>query len=310
MKKFNKYSIVAVIAVILAFGMTSLVKASHPPVDLGTTEDFAILAGTEITNVPTSAITGDVGLYPGSGAAIGLTCPQVDGTIYDRDGAGDPCFVTDDPLLDTAKQDLVIAYDDAASRIPVTEIATELGGQTLTDGTYDSDSTTFGITAGAGPLILDGEGDPDAVFIFLMNSGATGLTVGPGSEVQLTGEAQACNVFWKLNTATIDTTAVFKGTILALTSITVANDADIEGRLLARNAEVTLISDTITVPTCAEDVVPPVEDEDTTDTDTTPGLPDTGIAPNKGDSSWGLIAPAAIVISLGALYRSRRGQAL
>ncbi|MBC8132406.1 MAG: DUF3494 domain-containing protein, partial [Deltaproteobacteria bacterium] len=83
---------------------------------------------------------------------------------------------------------------------PVTTIPTELGGQTLTPGVYSSASTTFGITAGAGPLILDAQSDPYGVFIFLMNSGATGLTVGPGSVVQLTGQAQACNVFWKLNT--------------------------------------------------------------------------------------------------------------
>lgn len=46
--------------------------------------------------------------------------------------------------------------------------------------------------------------------------------------------AQACNVFWRVDSADIGTTAGFKGTVLALNSITVANGANIEGRLLAR----------------------------------------------------------------------------
>ena len=72
----------------------------------------------------------------------------------------------------------------------------------------------------------------------------------------LAGRAQACNVFWRLNTASIDTTAVFKGNILALTSITVNQGANIEGRLLARNGNVTLIQDTITRSACARPVTP------------------------------------------------------
>jgi membrane-associated protease RseP (regulator of RpoE activity) len=299
MKKFNKNLIVVVLAIVFTLGLTGIVKASHPTVDLGTAEDFAILAGTGITNVPTSTITGDVGLSPTTGAAItGLTCAEVIGTIYDVDGTfAGTCEVEDAPLLTTAKNDLVTAYDDAAGRTPVTTIATELGGQTLTDGVYDSASTTFEITAGAGPLVLDGEGNPDAVFIFEMESGATGLTVGPGSEVQLTGEAQACNVFWRLNTATIDTTAVFKGTILALTSITVADGADIEGRLLARNGNVTLINDTITVPTCLAE----------TTTTSVPGLPNAGIAPeNESSTSWNIIISAGIVVALSSFYLARK----
>jgi hypothetical protein len=240
-------------ALALAIGAPVANGAVQAQVGLGTADSFAILSGTpDITDAGnTSVITGNVGLYPGPGAGIGLLCSQVTGTIYARDATGDPCFTVNDPLLLTAKNDLTTAYNDAASRTPVTTVPTELGGQTLTPGVYSSASTTFGITAGAGPLILDAQGDPFGVFIFLMNSGATGLTVGPGSVVQLTGQAQACNVFWKLNTATIDTTAVFKGTILALTSITVANGADIEGRLLARNGDVTLINDTITRTGCA-----------------------------------------------------------
>lgn len=234
--------------------------ASPGPVNLGTADPFVILAGTpNITDAGNaSVITGNVGLSPATGAGIGLFCSQVTGTIYSVDAAGPlPCRVTDPALLTTAKNDLSATFTDVAGRTPVTTVPTELGGTTKTPGVYDSASTTFGITAGAGPLILDAQGDPNGVFIFEMNADGTGLTVGPGSQVQLTGGAQACNVFWRVNTATIDTTAVFKGNILALNSITVNNGANIEGRLLARNGNVTLINDTITRSVCATPPGPP-----------------------------------------------------
>ena len=233
--------------------------ASPTPVSLGTADPFAILAGTPaITNVPNSVITGNVGLSPATGAGIGVTCSEVTGTIYSVDAAGPlPCRVTDPALLTLAKNNLTAAYTDVAGRTPVSTVATELGGTTKTPGVYDSASTTFGITAGAGPLILDAQGDPNGVFIFEMGAGGTGLTAGPGSQVQLRGRAQACNVFWRLTSATIDTTAVFKGNILALTSITVNAGANIEGRLLARNGQVTLIQDTITRSVCAASPIPP-----------------------------------------------------
>lgn len=281
------------------FSLIGSVRAATTTVDLGTAGPFAILSGTpNITDSPTSTITGNVGLYPGPGSGIGLLCSQVTGIIYARDGTGDPCFTVNAPLLVTAKADLVTAYDDAAGRTPVSSVPTELGGTTKTAGVYGSASTTFEITAGAGPLILNGEGNPDAVFIFEMNSGATGLIVGPGSEVQLTGQAQACNVFWRVNTATIDTTAVFKGNILALTSITVANGANIEGRLLARNGSVTLINDTIAVPACT-----------TSAGGSTPGLPDTGVGPtNESSALSDAIIQIGSVIAIALVYLARRKQ--
>ncbi len=243
---------VALLAATFVIAVPAADAVSPAPVNLGTADPFAILSGEEITDSPTSSITGNVGLYPGTGAALGLVCAQVNGTIYDRDGAGDPCFTTDDPLLLLAKNALTAAFIDADARGVDATIGTELGGTTQFPGVYDSADTTFQISAGpGGPLVLDGQGDPNAVFIFQMDAEGTGLTVGPGSSVSLINGAQACNVFWVLDTATIDTTAVFKGNILALNSITVENGANIEGRLLARDGNVTLINDTIVRSVCA-----------------------------------------------------------
>lgn len=299
MKTGNKLIAAAVLVVGITFSLFGLVRAATATVNLGTAGNFAILAGTPtISNTGGTTVTGNVGLSPATGAGIGLLSSAVTGTIYAVDGAGPVGSINDPGLLTTAKNDLVTAFDDAAGRTPVTTVATELGGTTKFAGVYDSNSSTFGITAGAGPLVLDGQGDAGAVFIFLMGAEGTGLTVGPGSTVSLVNGAQACNVFWKVDTASIDTTAVFKGNILALTSISVANGANIEGRLLARNGDVTLINDTITRAVCAAEGV----------TTRTP-LPTT-LATTGMDSNWLLAITLAGIITLAIILEDRYSKEL
>lgn len=298
-KSFTLVAIFAIIAaVIVTLVNAHFAHAAPTPVNLRTASPFAILSGTpNITDAGnTSVINGDVGLSPASGAGIGLGCSQVSGTIYSVDAAGPACRVTNGPLLLTAKNNLTTAYVDVAGRTPVTTVPTELGGTTLVAGVYDSASTTFGITAGAGDLVLDGQNDSSSVFIFQAPFSGTGLNVGSASRVSLINGAKACNVFWRVDSASIDTTATFVGTILALNSITVANGATIEGRLLARNGNVTLINDTITVPVC---------DENDTDTDTTdiiPGLPNTGETAGKGPLLVSLAATVLLAASLVLAY--------
>lgn len=294
MKIGNKLIAAAVLVVAISFSLFGLAKAATATVNMGTAGNFAILAGTpNITNTGATTVTGNVGLSPAAGSGIGLLSTQVTGTIYAVDASGPTGSINNPGLLTTAKNDLTTAYNDAAGRTPVTIVATELGGTTKTAGVYASNAGTFGITAGAGPLILDGQGDASAVFIFLMGSDATGLTAGPGSVISLRNGAQACNVFWKVNTASIDTTAVFKGSILALDSITVANGANIEGRLLARNGSVTLVNDTITRSVCSAGGVTTLTPIPTT-------LAKTGI-----DSGWLLAFTLASVITLAIILEDQ-----
>jgi hypothetical protein len=124
-----------------------------------------------------------------------------------------------------------------------------LAGRRLDPGVYNS---TGGILI-SGPiaLTLDGGGDPNAVFIFQAASSGD-LTVDPTSSVTYTNGAQPCNVFWKVNSAFLkNTDQTFVGTILGLTQITLTEHITVEGRVLARNADVTFIHDTINRPTCA-----------------------------------------------------------
>lgn len=283
---------ITTVFLILFVFTNNFAHALQSTVNLGAAAPFAILSGTpNITDAGNaSVISGSVGLSPATGAGIGLLCSQVTGgTIYSVDAAGPlPCRVTNGPLLVTAKNNLTSAYTDAAGRTPVTTVPTELGGTTLVSGVYDSASTTLGITAGAGALVLDGQGDSSSVFIFQAPFSGTGLDVGAGSTVSLINGAQACNVFWRVDTASIGTTASFVGTILALNSITVANGATIQGRLLARNGNVTLINDTITTSLC--------EGNDSSD-NIVPGLPNTGSGLSE-NILWTLI-PA--VVGLGVL---------
>src|SRR5659263_210816 len=102
------------LVVMLVVPATSM--AAQPPVNLGTTASFAVLAGSTITNTGPTTITGDVGLSPGS-AFTGQASVTLNGALHVADA-----------VAVQAKKDLVTAYNDAAGRTPVATIATELGG--------------------------------------------------------------------------------------------------------------------------------------------------------------------------------------
>lgn len=122
-----------------------------------------------------------------------------------------------------AQSDVVIAHDDAAGRAPTANIARDLVGRTLVDGVYRS----TGPIALSGTLTLDGQGDPNATFIFQV---ASTLITASSSRVVLVNGAQACNVYWQVgSSATLGTTSSFAGSILALTSISVKTGTVVEG---------------------------------------------------------------------------------
>jgi LPXTG-motif cell wall-anchored protein len=226
--------------VAIALLIPSFSQAAQPPVSLGTTSNFAVLAGSTITNTGPTTIGGtaggDVGLAPGT-AFTGSASVTMSGVQH----------LADTVAVD-AKTALVAAYDDAAGRTPVTSVATELGGTTLLPGVYGN--PTLGIT---GALTLDAQGDPNAVFIFQT---ASTLITASSSSVNMINGAQACNVYWQVgSSATFGTSTSFIGHVFALTSITANTGATFRGQLLARNGAVTLDTNTITNDACAA-VVP------------------------------------------------------
>jgi type VI secretion system secreted protein VgrG len=155
------------------------------------------------------------------------------------------------PELANAQASLLTAYSFAEAQTPdqPTITGVNLAGQTLGPGVYNSTSGI--LISGPTALTLDGGGDPSSVFIFQAASSGD-LTVDPTSSVAYTNGAQPCNVFWKVNSAFLkNTDETFVGTILALTQITLTENITVEGRVLARNADVTFIHDTVNKPTCA-----------------------------------------------------------
>ncbi len=202
-------------------------------VDLRTAAKFAVLAGSTVTNTGMTTVTGDLGVSPGT-AVTGFGPGMIVGAKH----AGDP----------TAAQgiaDLTTAYNDAAGRslCPVT-VSGNLGGQTLAPGLYKSTSS---LAISSGDLTLDAGGDGDAVWIFQM---ASTLTTTAGRKVILTNGARAANIYWQVgSSATLGTTSVFKGTIMADQAITLTTGATLDqGRALARIGAVTLDSNTVVKP--------------------------------------------------------------
>jgi hypothetical protein len=220
------FAILAAGQVVLAAGTSS--------VGLGTSANFAVLAGTpSITNTEASTITGNVGIAPAV-AVTGFPPGKINGTTHKADG-----------VAVQAKSDLAVAYTDAANRVKTATHAT-LEGLTLVAGVYNAGGATLGLT---GTLTLDGKNDPNAVWIFQATSD---LVTASSSIVRVINGGQACNVFWQVtSSATLGSGSTFVGTIMALTSITMASGVTLHGRALARNGDVTLIHDSITRSTCA-----------------------------------------------------------
>ncbi len=212
------------------------------PVTMGSASNYVILAQSAITDVPTSAITGNVGLSPASGSFIGLTCAEVSGNIYSVDAAGPlPCVTTDASGLTTAVTDKGTAYTDANSRAPdYTELgAGNIGGMTLAPGTYKWGTSVLI------PTDVTLSGGPNDVWIFQI---AQGLTVSSGVQIILAGGALPQNIYWAtFAAADIGTTSKFKGIILSQTSIAMKTGATIDGRLLA-GTQVTLAQNAVTQP--------------------------------------------------------------
>ena len=230
-----------------SFATWDSIPKGPDPVDLGLADGFAILAYTAVTNVPSSAIKGDVGLTPTSGSFIDLTEGEVTGTIFTVDAAGPAGSVPSAAMLTTAKGDLTIAFNDAAGRtVAPVGIAGNLGGQTLYPSLYKSTGT---LEISAGDLTLDANGNADAVWIFQI---ASSFNMTSDRKVFLTNGAKAGNVYWQVGSAaTFGTTTVMKGTIMAGTQVTFATGATLDGRALALNENVTLQKNTINLPEAA-----------------------------------------------------------
>ena len=223
--------------------------AGPAAVNLGTAGDFVILAKSGIDTIPTSAITGDIGVSPIDQTAITgfslimdasntfATSSQITGRAYAAD------YTSPTPSkMTTAIGDMEIAYTDAAGRATPDFIelgSGQIGGLTLVPGLYKWGTNVLIST----DVTLSG-GATD-VWIFQISGG---ITQASGIIVHLEGGALAKNIFWQaFGAIALDTTAHMEGIVMSYTEITLATGASVNGRILSQTA-VTLDSSTVVQP--------------------------------------------------------------
>ena len=230
------------------YNVSITLGAGPAPVLLGTAGNFVILAKTAVSTVPSSAITGDVGVSPAATSFLtgfsltmvgttSATATQVTGNLYGAD-----MTTPTNSNLTTAVSDMETAYTDAAGRVTpdFLNLGTgEIGGQTLVPGLY---KWTTGVTISTDVTISGGAND---VWIFQIPGN---LTMSAAKNVILGGKAKAKNIFWQFTGfADIGAGAHFEGIMLSQTAITLKTGASMNGRALAQT-RVDLDQNAVTKP--------------------------------------------------------------
>jgi hypothetical protein len=257
----------------------SAALAAPATVGLGTAASFSVLAGSTVTNTGPTTMFGDLGLSPGSSVT---GAPVVLGQTHVADA-----------VAIEAKNSLTTAYNDAAGRPTEGSAGTDLAGQTFTAGVRTASSS---LLLSSGSVILDAQGDPNAVFIFQIGST---LITGSNTTVQLVNGAQACNVFWQVgSSATLGTGTRFVGTVMAAETITANTAATIHGRLLAQTAAVNLDTNTITQANCTVGATETATPEETAalEATITGGGSTTGAPTTPAPTIVGTTAPSAVPV--------------
>jgi hypothetical protein len=220
-------------------GASAALAAGAPgtPDYLGAAAPFAVLGGSTVTNTGNTNLWGDVGVAPGS-TIVGFPPGRAGGTIY-------PGGSTQETDAQTALTSAYNAAADPGIRTDSTDYSTVgIGNRTFTQGVYSA-SAAMDLT---GTVTLDGGGDVNARWVF--QAGSTLITASSSTVRVINGNP--CNVYWQVgSSATIGSGTTFVGTVMADTSITAVSGANVNGRLLARNAAVTLDDNQITRPVCS-----------------------------------------------------------
>jgi len=272
-------------SIFVLWALAALVFMTAPAyaqVTLGTAQNFAVLGGSTVTNTGASAITGDVGVSPGTQVTGFPPGVIIGGVIHAADA-----------VAGQAQTDLTTAYNAVAGTACNVDLTgQDLGGLTLTPGVYCS-STSAQLT---GTLTLDFQGNANSLFLFKIGSTLNSASGARVIVINSAGATCPSNLFWQVgSSATLGTSSSFAGNILALSSITLTTGAQLSGRALARNGAVTLDTNSVTrcgaAGQCPSIVVNPAT------------LPSgsIGIAYNQNIAGSGGMAPYSYSVSSGML---------
>ena len=208
---------------------TVTVEINPDPVDLASAGTYSVLAGTGVANVGLTTLAGDLGVST-INTIVGFPPGTLAGTLHNGDTAA-----TD------AQADRLAAYTDANARTPHTEFTGDLNGRTFHAGIHH----TAAALALTGTVILDGEDNPDAVFIFQVDAA---LNTAASSQVSLINGATADNVYWQVEGAAgTGANSIFAGNILAAGAITLGDSTHLTGTALTPGT-VTLATNTVEFP--------------------------------------------------------------
>ena len=284
-KPIRLIAVLLICAVLLPAAGSPFLSASAAPLatapDLGAAASYSVLAGSGVTNTGPTHVSGNVGVATGT-SITGFNPPGTvgpPGTIHSNDSSANNA--------QAAKNLAYVALAAQGCNTDYIGVFKELAGETLVPGVYCASS--FHLTSGT--LTLNGNASD--VWIFKSASDLI-ITGGSFAKVVFTGGGVPCNVWWRVvSTATFDANSSLVGNILADTSITLASGASLDGRALARTAEVTLSSNNISGPTCGSTAV---------------GLLDFQ-ATSAAGSPIGLGAGAGLLLAVGLIVIRRRASA-
>jgi hypothetical protein len=144
-----------------------------------------------------------------------------------------------------AAADLNLIYNDIMA-IPSTGIhsLTFGSGETLLPGVYD----VAGAASIAGTLTLDGNGDPNALFIIKANAGA--FNTAASTIVLLVNGATAKNVFWIADGAVgLGSLTNISGTLFSNGAAVAGGSSIVNGRLLTKLGAISFGQGALTLPT-------------------------------------------------------------
>lgn len=224
-----KRKILFIVVTVILF-LTSNVSFGQTAPNLGATSNFALFTATGAFNGDgASTITGDIGTnagaFTGPGTLVGVSHVA-------------------DAVSATAATDVATAYSSLTQGGSAINV-TVLDGLVLTPGVYTIGAASS--LSANGVLTLDGQGNPNSLFIIQIGGA---LTTSTSSNVILINSASPNNVYWQINGAfSLGAGSVFRGTIVANGAINLFEGSTLFGRGLTKTGEINLHNNIVTIPT-------------------------------------------------------------